>query len=765
MTDIAAAEHGNARRAAPQIGVTGGICCPAGPVTGDIARMMLEDGAGEELDLFIRQAGDGTALLNLIIENLENPAEIPRIEAAFSALSGVRDARLNGSTHRMLLRWHPDQVGSETLSELLFDLGYRAVPYDPERMADAESRRDKELLKAMAVAGFAAANVMLISVSVWAGLVQDMGPATRTLLHWLSGLIALPVIIYSGRPFFRSALAALSAGRTNMDVPISLGVILAGGMSLLETTRGGEHVYFDAAVSLLFFLLVGRYLDQSLRSRVFSAAQNLSALRSVSASVLQSDGSVVATAIEAIQPGMKVLVQTGQRIPVDGRILDGSGEVDQSLVTGESLPRVISSGDEVFAGTLNLSANLVIEVTASDEDSLLSGIAKLMAEAEQSKAGYVRIADRLAAYYAPVVHTLSAVTFLGWWLLGGLDWQSALMIAIAVLIVTCPCALGLAVPAVQVGAVGRLMKAGVLTKSGDALERLAQVDTIVFDKTGTLTVGRPVLTNKDDISDKDLALASSLAANSRHPLSRAIHNFQPDARVFPGVEEVPGCGLEAQNTDGSVIRLGKASWVAPGLEEAGGHGGPELWLRVGSEQPVRFQFQDQLRSDAKDVISALKSKGFNVELLSGDLPANVENIADQLGITAWHAAATPVDKVNRLQQLADEGRKVAMIGDGINDAPSLAAAFASLSPSVASDLSQNAADFIFQGEHLAPIVQAVEVSKRAHGLALQNFVLALSYNLLAVPIAVMGFASPLVAAVAMSTSSVIVSVNALRVRI
>lgn len=709
---------------------------------------------------------DGSAELTLIVQNLHCPNCIHTIESAVTGLPGVDGARVNLGTRRLKLWWNPKVTTAAPLLAAVAAEGYRLVPLDPKQMASAEAGETRELLRGLAVAGFAAGNVMLLSVSVWSGLAEDMGPATRALMHWVSALIALPAVAYAGRPFFRSALTALRSGRTNMDVPISLGVILASGMSLSETLRDGEHVYFDASITLLFFLLIGRFLDLRLRGRARSAAENLTALRATAATVVDADGHVTTLPINRLKSGMTVAVAPGERIPVDGTVCLGRSDVDTSLLTGESLPRPALPGSEVFAGTMNGGGALRITAAKSSDASLLAEIVRLMENAEQGRDRYVRLADRVARRYAPAVHILAAGTLAGWLAFSSVPWQDALLHAIAVLIITCPCALGLAVPAVQITAVGRLMKRGVLVKAADALERLANVDTLVFDKTGTLTTGRPELQNRQQIPAADLALAAAIAAGSRHPLARALcraAGAQPVLAI--AASEHPGDGLDAV-VAGENLRLGRRGWCGIAETADAGEGtAMELWLTGPNRTPQRFTFGDALRRDAAEVIADLQREGFKVELLSGDRSAVVAELAAQLGIEVWRGDCRPADKIARLAALAAEGRRAAMIGDGLNDAPALAAAFASLSPAEAADVSQIAADIIFQGDKLAPLAETLSTARRARLLVLQNFGLALLYNLIAVPIAVAGYVTPLIAAIAMSASSVVVIANALRLNL
>jgi P-type Cu2+ transporter len=705
---------------------------------------------------YVKATGDGAHTLHLMVEGVHCGGCVRRIERALTGDAAVVTARVNLTTRRLAVTWRGPREIAGRLMASLAGLGYRAVPYDPRQLRSDDDAAERQLLRAMAVAGFAAGNIMLLSVSVWAGHAQGMGEATRGLLHWFSALIALPVVVYAGRPFFTSAWAAVRRRRTNMDVPISIGVVLACAMSLAETMRGGEHAYFDSAVMLLFFLLVGRYLDRRARGRARGAAERLLALDAGAVRVLDAQGRQRAVPAAQVGSGASVLAATGERIGVDGRVTDGVSEVDASLITGESTPQPVRPGDAVFAGTFNLGAPLKLAVTATGESTLLAEIVRLMELAEQRRARYVVLADRVARLYAPAVHGLALATFLGWLLLVGAPWQTALFYAVAVLIITCPCALGLAVPAVQVIASGRLLRGGILLKSATALERLAHIDTVVVDKTGTLTLGRPMLDRGDPIDPTALMLASSIAAASRHPLARALHAAAPDASVAHGVMEVPGSGLRCGE-----VRLGNRAFC--GIPDAGKATGSELWLARPGCAPVRFAFTDALRSDASAVIEELRSKGLAIELLSGDRASIVVAVAQALGIDDWQAACTPAGKTARLEALAAAGRRVLMVGDGVNDAPALAAAHVSLSPSSAADISQNAADAVFQGDRLRPVVEVIEVAGRTDRLIKQNLGLALAYNLLAVPLAVLGFVTPLIAALCMSGSSLLVVGNALRV--
>jgi P-type Cu2+ transporter len=702
---------------------------------------------------FARPLGEDRFALDLLIEGLDCAACVWLIESLLARDPSVTAARVNLSTRRLALKWRGTAQAANDHAGLIAALGFRPAPYAALAASAAQDREARELLRCLAIAGFATANVMLLSVAVWSGHGGSMGEATRTLFHWLSAAIALPAVAYAGRPFFRSAITALRAGRTNMDVPISIGVSLACLVSLHETWIGAEHTFFDSAITLLFFLLIGRFLDRRARGRARRSVEAMLAMSNASTHVLTADGTSEAKRADQLKPGDVMLVAAGERLGADGTVVAGSSSLDQSLITGESLPLAAAPGAKVVAGMVNLGAPLRVQVTGAGERTLLSEIVRLIEAAERGRSRYTAIADRVARAYAPVVHFTALLTFIGWMTLGDLAWDRALVTATAVLIITCPCALALAVPVVQVVASTRLLGSGVLLLSPASLERMAEIDHIVIDKTGTLTLGRPELASEPDHAT--LELAAGIAANSRHPLAKALVRAAPSAPVIEGVIEHAGFGLELNR-----VRLGSARFC--GVSSAPGDGLSELWLDRPGGAPVRFAFADRLRPDAAAAIDALRRDGLSVELLSGDRAEVVALVADEARVEKWRADAGPAEKVARLEQLAKGGRKVLMVGDGLNDAPALAAAHASMSPSSAADATQNAADAVFQGDRLVPVVESLRVARQASRLVRQNLTLALLYNLAAVPLAISGAVTPLVAAVAMSSSSLLVIGNALR---
>ncbi|WP_421694670.1 heavy metal translocating P-type ATPase [Aestuariivirga sp.] len=716
---------------------------------------------GEDAERWISSAGPGLKRIEFLVPQAGRPEAIGQIEADLSALEGVSSARVNLTGRRVTVIYQDGAITPQALIDRLGFLGYMARPFDPrETGLTKDDREGGRLLRALAVAGFAASNVMLLSVSVWSGA----DGATRDMFHWLSAMIALPAVAYAGRPFFYSAVNALRLGRVNMDVPISLGVLLACFMSLFETINGAEHAYFDASVTLLFFLLAGRYLDHLMRARARSAIAQLVSLSADGASVIEADGTRRYLPARDLKAGMTVAVAAGDRLPADGIIRDGTSDMDRSLLTGETAPETVRPGSTVHAGELNVTAPITVEITAAGNDTFLSELVRLMSAAEQGQSRYIRIADRLARFYSPAVHTLAATTLISWLVLGN-GWHNSIMAAVAVLIITCPCALGLAVPAVQVVASGRLFRSGVMIKDGAALEKLGGVDTVIFDKTGTLTKGEPALVSPLMVSTETLALAAGLAQASKHPLSQALVREVARRGLVPitvaDIAEHPGLGLSG-SLGGEYLKLGSRAWC--GVEETGEDNGLlEFAFRRGARPPVLFHFEDKLRPAAAETVRQLKEMGLAVHLLSGDREAAVTRVAEAVGIDTAVSRASPQAKLAYVDALAKAGAKVLMVGDGINDAPALAAGYTSMAPSTASDIGRTAAETVWMGEEVSAVARAIAVSRRTQRIAKENFALAVGYNVLAVPLAMAGFVSPLVAAVAMSTSSIIVIANALRV--
>lgn len=712
---------------------------------------------------YVKSPRDGVSHLDLAVEGVNCAGCMSKIERGISAIPDVTVARVNLTDRRLAVEWTGDLLDPASIIDRLASLGYKAHPFEPMRAEAAESDEAKFLLRCLSVAAFATMNVMMLSVPIWSGHGADMLAEQRDFFHWLSALIALPAAAYAGQPFFRSAWRALSAGGTNMDVPISIGVITALSMSLIETIGHAEHAYFDAAIMLLAFLLAGRYLDQNMRRRTRAVAANLAALKGETATKFVSATEIRAVPAAAIQVGDIVLVRPGERCAVDGNVIDGRSEIDQSIITGETNFTTVAPGSPIYAGTINISGTLRILVTAPSEGTLISEITRLLDQSLQSRSRYVQLADRAAKLYAPVVHITALITLLGWVFFGA-TWHAAILTAISVLIITCPCALGLAIPAVQTVASGALFRGGVLINSGDAIERVAQTNYIVFDKTGTLTLPELDVVNSADVPDDVFALAGRLALSSRHPVAVAVARASKAREPLPKVEEIPGQGIRA-SFNGGEVRLGRPSFCgADVLANRLLATDPEVSVVAIANGEARhvIAVRQRLRPDAEATLQKLREARIGIEILSGDREPAVAHAAASLSVSLWRAELNPADKIARIEALKQQGFHVMMVGDGLNDAPSLAAAHVSMAPVSATHLSQATADLVFLGNNLMPVFAAISRSRKALRLMRQNIWLAVIYNAFAVPIAIAGLVTPLIAAVAMSASSVLVVLNSLR---
>jgi len=684
-------------------------------------------------------AGPG---LQFSLPTVHCAACIGKIERGMASVIGVQDVRVNLSLKRLSVTGHVDP---ERVLTALAGLGFEAYPLDASAMSRARDDQGRALLTRMAVAGFAMMNIMLLSIAVWSGA-ED---ATRDLFHLISGVIALPVVAYAGQPFYINAWQALRVGRMNMDVPISLAILLAAGMSLFETLNGGHHAYFDAAVSLTFFLLIGRYMDHTTRSAARSAAKELTALEVHSADLMVA-GKVQTVNVADLAVGDIVMVPAGARVPVDGTLVAASALLDRSILTGETAAIDAKTGDALQAGEINLSAPFRMRATAVGEDSSLRRMAALVETAENARNSYTALADRAAAIYAPAVHLLALTAFLGWMVYSG-DVRLSINIAIAVLIITCPCALGLAVPAVSTAAISRLFSNGFLVKHGTALERIAEVDYILFDKTGTLTL--PSVEIPATVTAADRAAIKTLAQASHHPMSKALVAALGDADVVDlhAITEVAGEGITGQ-WGAQTLRLGRGAWLGADFTGMG--------FQRGDAAPVMFVASETLRPG---VVEAIAGMGLPCEVITGDTAGPAQKLGDLLGLKVT-ADARPADKLRRLEELKAEGYHVLMIGDGLNDTAALAAAHASIAPAKALEASRSASDIVVLKDSFADLPLILSVSRGTKKLSQQNFRISTIYNLISVPLAIMGFCTPLAAALSMSISSITVLLNAQRMR-
>ncbi|WP_428924926.1 heavy metal translocating P-type ATPase [Marinibacterium sp. SX1] len=699
--------------------------------------------------------GAGQPTHHLVLPQIHCAACIRSVEDVLARQPGITGARVNLTLKRAAVTAEPGADPTPWI-EALSAAGFEA--HEARDMAGPDDGARMMIVR-LGVAGFAMMNVMLLSVAVWSGA----SDATRDMFHWISAAIALPAALFAAQPFFANAWGALRGGRLNMDVPIALAILLACGMSLYETARSGAHAYFDAALSLTFFLLAGRVLDQRMRRAARSAARDLAALEP-SRVIRIEDGRHVSRPVGEVAIGDRLWLAAGARLPVDGTLVSPGAQVDRSAITGESLPVQRGRGAALSAGEVTLTGPIEIAATAVGEDTALRRMARLVEMAENARSAYTGLADRAARIYAPAVHLIALAAFLGWVALTG-DLRHALNVAIATLIITCPCALGLAVPAVATAATGRLFRRGLLVKSDTALERLAGVDRVVFDKTGTLT--RTALTPPDDLPRDLRPVLRALASASDHPLSRGLaarlaaeetagSDAGRDAAglVLDDLAEEAGQGVRAR-WQGGEVRLGRAQW-------AGAEGRDTVFTARGQTWPLSAR--ETLLDDAAEALAALRALDLPVSILTGDDPDKARAIGRQLGTDDIRAGMTPEAKQAHVAALQAEGHRVLMVGDGLNDTAALAAAHASIAPGTALEASRNVADIVLVNGRLTGIARAIVTARSARGRILENFAMAACYNAVAIPFAVLGFATPLWAALAMSASSVTVIVNAMRVR-
>lgn len=673
-----------------------------------------------------------------------------KVERALQVLPGVELARGNATQKRIRLIWNKDQQTPETLKQIIQNLGYDARPIESAGDPTAEV----SLLPRLAAAAIGMMNIMAFSFSVWAGLVTDMQSSTMNVMHWLSAAVALPVVLYAGSVFYVPAFRAMRAGQVTMDTPISLAIWVTFAASIYATLQGAHDVYFDAVVSLIFFLLIGRVLEQSLRRKSGDAAGNLRTLMHVRARKVGVDGRTGDVPAQELTKGDHVLVFTGERIPADGISNSTRAELDESILTGETLPRTIQQGDVVAAGAIVVAGPLEVRVTHVGDDAQIGQMAQLVEDAAAHKGQMQHLADRFAQSYIPIVLGGGLFGFALWYLILGASFFDALMIAVAVLVVTCPCAAGLATPAVTSRAVNLLMKAGIIVKSGEALEALGGVDTIYLDKTGT--AAQLQMVRSTELPAGVLQRAQALAASSGHPLAKAL-NGEGGGAPLDGAVEHAGQGIETP--DGA--RLGSARFVgAPDAVQVY----PTLWLAELHADPVAIEFDEAPRADLADFLKSTSALDVHLSLVSGDAAHSVERFANATGIKDWAAEQSASDKISRINAAQEAGHSILMVGDGVNDSAALSGAHVSASFRGATQIAQVAADIVLIQPVLSGLPKAIALSRHARRLVLQNLTFATVYNVVTVPLAFAGILTPLIAALLMSSSSVIVLANGLRLR-
>ncbi len=711
---------------------------------------------------FVRHEGE-LADASLMIEGISCAACGWLIEKHLRRLDAVSEASLNLSNHRLRVRWND---ASLPLSELLAELrrvGYAAHPYQADQAAERLAQENRRSMRQLGVAGLLWMQVMMATMATWPEFNIDLSPGMASILRWTALLLTTPIVFYCCTDFFKGAMRDLRTRHLTMDVSVSLAIGGAYVAGIWSTVTGQGELYFDAVGMFALFLLAGRFLERRARERTAAATAQLVNLLPASCLKLADDGQTARILLRELQLGDRVLVQPGGLIPADGRILSGQSSVDESVLTGEYLPQARIVGDTVTAGTLNVEGALTIEVQALGDNTRLSAIVTLLERAQSDKPRLAELADRVSQWFLIIVLLTAAVVGIVWW---QIDPQRAFWIVLALLVATCPCALSLATPTALTTATGTLHKLGLLLTRGHVLEGLNHIDTVIFDKTGTLTEGRLTLNEVQPLAELEagacLELAAALENRSEHPIARA---FGRAPQAADAVNSFPGLGLQG-SVGQRTLRIGQPDFVAIGYAGAA----PEIpgkegqWLLLGDTKgPLAWLvLNDRLRDDAPALLQACRSRGWDTVLLSGDSSPMVGEIAQQLGISDAHGGMTPTDKLTHLQRLQADGRRVLMIGDGVNDAPVLAAADISVAMGSATDLAKTSADAVLLSNRLDSLVQAFSVARRSRRIIIENLTWASLYNGLILPFAAIGWVTPLWAALGMSASSLLVVLNALR---
>jgi len=712
---------------------------------------------------FVRDTGEHLKQAVLILEGITCAACVWLNERHLMQLPGVKSVQVNYASHRARVTWDAREI---TLSKILAEiqqLGYHAHPYNAQRAANSREQQRKKDLRRLAIAGIAAAQVMMLAVALYAGGWYGMEAGTVQLLRWFSFALTVPVLVYAARPFYAAAWSALKIRRPNMDVPVVIALLAAFAGSVANTVWGQGHVYYDAINMFVLFLLGTRLLEQGARERSVEAAENLLKLAPAMATRVTAHGQQLVPVLELV-PGDRLLVKPGETFPADGMVEAGISGVDEALLTGESRLVAKQPGAAVIAGSINIDGPLTLSVTGIGENTVLAGIVRMLDQALAQKPRLAQLADRIAGQFTWALLALTALVGLAWW---WFDPARAFDSVLAVLVVTCPCALSLGAPAALAAAGSHLLARGVLITRGHALETLARVDHVVFDKTGTLTYGKPLLAATHPLAEWDarqcLRWAASLEQASEHPLAAPfLAQIAPeDLLPVTDARNEPGQGVSGI-IDGRRYFIGRTA--LPVQADAAETGATQVWLADETRLLAKFVLADTLRSDAKPLIDALKAQGLRLSIFSGDDAATVRHIGEQLGIDDCRGGLKPADKLAAVRALQAAGGVVMMLGDGVNDAPVLGAAQVSLAMGGGTQVARASSDIVLLSERLIEVAHALVLSRRTMRVMRQNFAWAIAYNLIAVPLAAVGWVSPWLAALGMSASSLIVVANALRLK-
>jgi Cu2+-exporting ATPase len=683
------------------------------------------------------------------------------IDSALGKVDGIHDIDISPVTHRLRVTWDPRAIGLGGVLSIIADLGYKPQPLAPDSGEKPEQVEQRIAMKRLLVASLGMMQVMMFAVALYSGEFQGIDAKMERFLRLVSFLVTTPVVFYSARPFFAGAVRGLRARLPGMDVPVAIAIGSAYVASVYATYTNGPAVWYDSVTMFVFFLTVARYLEMRARHRSIDRSTAMSSLLPNTATRVEN-GAHMEVPVSHLAAGDLMLVRVGESFAADGEIVEGSTSADESLLTGESRPRARRNGDRVLAGSINLDDAVTVRVQQTGVDTTLGTIGRLSERARHTRPAFVQLADRIASRIVVAILLLAVGVAATWTFV---DADRAFVITLSVLVVTCPCALALATPAAFAAAGGRLADLHLLVTNGDAIEVLARATHIVFDKTGTLTVGQPevlgIAVYDENRSEKEcLAVAAALETASTHPIARAFRKHATGLRAREARVQV-GKGVEGI-INGQRWRIGTEAFVGGPAQEIADENGTQVLLANDDGVVAAFAIDDALRDDATDTIRALKESGLTVSLFSGDRMAAVERVARELGIADARASCSPHDKLEAIRSLQESGETVVMVGDGINDAPVLAGADASIAPSHAATLAQSTADVLMLGNSLRPVVTLLRAAQRTMTIVRQNLGWAIVYNVSAVPAAAIGIVPPWLAAIGMSASSLVVVMNALR---
>ena len=734
----------------------------------EVQKLALYDHPGIQKS-FVRQEGEHVKEASLILEGITCAACVWLNERHLRQLSGVLEVQVNYATHRARITWDDQEIQLSKILEEIQLLGYNAHPFSAERQENLRRQRRAKDLRRIAVAGLSAGQVMMLAVALYAGAAFGMEQSTAALLRWFSLVLTLPVVFYAALPFYQSAWNALLGWRLNMDVPVTLAVVGAFAGSVWATFQNAGVVYYDAITMFSLFLLSSRFLEHGAQEKSVEAAENLLKLAPAMATKVMADGQHQPVPVLELNEGDTILAKPGESIAADAEVVEGESTVDEALLTGESRPVPKRAGAAVIAGSINLEGPLVLRVTGVGENTVLAGIVRLLDRAVAEKPRLAQLADRVAGHFTVGLLVLTLVVGIAWW---WFEPSRAFEIVLAVLVVTCPCALSLAAPAAFAAAGSHLLGHGILLTRGHALETLARVDHVVFDKTGTLTYGKPVLQRTVTFAEPDqktcLQLAASLEQASEHPLAQSFLSQvdRPELLAVQEAQNLPGKGVSG-SINGVRYTLGNASLsgLAPAaLPQDLPEGASLVWLSDARRALAVFVLSDGLRPQAAELVGRLRASGVRTTILSGDAADAVAHVAAEAGVDAWQAALRPEDKLQALRELQQQGHVVAMVGDGVNDAPVLAGADVSIAMGGGTQVARASSDIVLLTENLLDVERALHTGHASIAVMRQNFAWAIVYNLLALPFAAFGMIPPWLASIGMSASSLVVVLNALRLR-